>query len=476
MRSVSLEDVAAGTGGRLEGPERLAVRGVSTDTRTIRAGDLFVALRGERYDGHQFVEEALSAGAVAALVESRDARNGVPLARDLPLVTVPDTLRALGDLASYVRRGLALRAVGITGSTGKTCTKDLLVSVLSRKYRVAASQGSYNNEVGAPLTIFSIKNTDEVLVSEMGARHAGDITRLTDIVRPELGIITNVGVTHLQLFGSVDGVADAKAELARALPPDGALFLNAGDRWTTWISRQTRARVVRFGSGKGSRFRATDIELDAMGRATFTLRGPGFEVQASLPVPGSHQVENALAAAACASEMGVSPAEIAEGLAGAQVSGWRVELLEAPAGFLVLNDAYNANPHSLSAALETLQSLSSSRRAIAVLGAMTELGARSREFHAEAGRESVRRGVDILVTVGRRARDYASAACAAGLPRGSAFRVADERAALELLAAIVEPGDVILVKASRVQGLDRLALALASPDFHIDDEGAVPDV
>jgi UDP-N-acetylmuramoyl-tripeptide--D-alanyl-D-alanine ligase len=477
VRSVSLEDVAAATGGRLEGPAVLKVSGVSVDSRTLRDGDLFVALPGERFDGHSFLADVFRAGARAAVVEEGNPAVAPMLGTDgPPLVVVKDTLRALGDLAAWVRDGLDITAIGITGSTGKTCTKDFLVSALSGKYRVAASPGSYNNEVGAPLTVFSASRRHQVLVAEMGTRHRGDIARLAQIVKPRAGIITNVGVTHLQLFKSEEAIADAKAELARALPADGALFLDSGDRRSAWMARQTKARVVRFGSGPGALYRASRVNLDREGRASFRLSGPGFAVDVSLGTAGKHQVSNALAAAACSHWMGVEPGAIADGLSGAKVTRWRLEVTEAPGGYKVINDAYNSNPLSLTAALETLMTVRPGSRTIAVLGGMAELGPRSREFHRAAGRDCALLGVDILITVGRRARDYAPSACEAGMPRGSAFRCGGVDEALLLLDDILEPGDVILVKASRVEGLERLARELVSRPDSTYERRAAADV
>ncbi len=462
MRSVSLKELSEATGGSLEGPGKTVISSVGTDTRNLRGKDLFVALVGRRMDGHTFLPDAVRAGAKAAVVEKgnpyyvkfRDSHPG------FPVVIVKDTLRALGDIAALVRDGLRVEAVGITGTTGKTCTKDYLVSALAGKYRVAGSPGSFNNEIGIPLTIFAAARNDTALVAEMGARRPGDITRLADIVRPSLGIITNIGPGHLELFKTEEAVARTKAELAAALPAGGTLFLNAEDRWTRWIARQTSAEVVRFGTGRSSDYRAARVSMDGSGKPSFEIRGPGIHTVVKLPGPGRHQVANALAAAACAHVMGVSPVDIAAGLERAELSPWRLEIEESPAGFTVINDAYNANPRSMSAALETLKQVGTGRRTIAVLGGMAELGRDSRQYHLDAGRNAALLDTDILVTVGRRARLYAAGALEAGMPRGSVFRCEEPGQASRLVGEIVEPGDVILVKASRVAGLDQLSRAL----------------
>jgi len=467
MRSVSLAQVARATGGELAGPGRLMISGVCTDSREDRVKDLFFALRGENHNGHSFLGKAVSAGARAAVVERDDPKlAGFRRSHaDIPLVIVQDTLVALGDLAAWVRGRLDIPVVGITGSTGKTCTKDLLASIVKREYPARVSPGNYNNEIGTPLTVFSVDRKDRVLVVEMGARGPGDIKRLSQIAKPRFGIITNVDVTHLELFRDAEGVAEAKSELAAALPDDGVLFLNADNRWSAWIARRTQARVVKFGYSRRAQYRATRVRLSERGEPSFVLTGPGFKSEVSLKVIGKHQVENALAAAACAREMGISPGVIADGLARGVLSQWRMEVSDADGGYLVINDAYNASPHSMKAALETLETVGGDRRTIAVLGRMAELGRASRGYHLEIGRLVASLDIDILVCVGDAARDYAVGALGAGLPKGSVFRCEVKEDALELLRDIVEPGDVILVKASRVVGMESLARELGSSGF-----------
>jgi UDP-N-acetylmuramoyl-tripeptide--D-alanyl-D-alanine ligase len=384
---------------------------------------------------------------------------------EFPLVQVKNTLKALGDLASFIRSGLEINSIGITGTTGKTCTKDLLVSILSVEGNVAASKGSYNNEVGIPLTIFGVRRKDSVLVAEMGARRAGDIRKLAEIVVPDTGIITNVGPGHLEIFKTQETVARTKGELARCLPRGGDLLLNAADPWTRKISRETDARVTMFGTGRGTAYRAEKVSLDGKARPTFTLHGPGFEVEVRLPAVGRHQVENAVAAAACAHVIGVPAENIKKGLEKATLSPWRTECVECDAGYLIINDAYNANPRSMDAALRTLAEAAGPRRTIAVLGGMAELGAQSDQFHHQAGMKAAELDIDLLVIVGRRARQIGVGAIEGGLPRGSVFRCEDVTEALDLLSCIVEPGDVILVKASRVMGLETMPERLAAPAF-----------
>lgn len=465
MRSVSLERVARATGGTLSGEAgRMSVSSVSTDTRELSGGELFFALDGPNFDGHAFLDAARSAGAKAAVVSSKNklAREFRESDSAFPMVTVTDTLCALGDLAMMVRSGMDITVVGVTGTTGKTSTKDFLTSIMSREQRVCSAKGSFNNEIGLPLTIFKAGPRDRVIITEMGARRPGDIDRLCDIARPDAGIITNIGPGHLERFKTVDSVADTKGELARCLSADGQLVLNAADRWTPRIARASKAPVTRFGKGRGSAYRAEKVHVDQHGITSFILTGPGFTLDVTLPAIGRHHADNALAAAACAHVLGCEPGSIKEGLERSSLSRWRTELVECPGEVTVINDAYNANPESMRAAIQTLCEAGNGWRKIAVLGCMAELGTSSREFHREAGRQAADAGVDILITVGRKARDIAGGAAEAGLPRGSTFRCQDADDALGLLGHILEPGDMVLVKASRVAQLETLPDRLTS--------------
>jgi UDP-N-acetylmuramoyl-tripeptide--D-alanyl-D-alanine ligase len=457
--AVSLSDIARITGGELRGGAELTVKSISTDTRSLKKGDLFVALKGDRFNAHVFLDAAAKAGAAAAVVQRSDRawRRFATARPDFPLIVVGETLRALGNIAAMVREGLDVTAVAITGSTGKTCTKDFLTSIMSRSARVASPRGSYNNEIGVPLTILGAHERDTVLIVEMGARHVGDIERLAGMVKPDAGIITNIGVTHLEEFGSRDAILDAKSELARMLPPDGTLFLNADDVSMRKLRSRTKARVLTFGMCKGADYRAVDVGVDGKGRASFTIVGQGLSVDVRLKTPGRHQVDNALAAAACASQLGSSPSDIARGLERAKLSPWRMECVEAPGGYTVINDAYNASPQSMSAAIIALSDISSESRTIAVLGDMNELGGESAVLHREVGEKLARSGADVLIAVGRKARGYVDSWVECGMPGGSAFACARQERATEILAQIVEPGDVVLVKASRAVGLDALA-------------------
>jgi len=468
VRKISLDQIAKAMGGTVSvsSPDCVVSR-VGIDTRNLAGRDMFFALKGPRYDGHAFLCDALRAGVKAAVVNARNHLAYEFRAKNpgFPVVLVKDTTKALEDLAAFVREGLNVNAVSITGTTGKTCTKDFLVSILLEDRSVCASEDNQNNEIGVPLTIFRANKKDSALVTELGARHPGDIKRLVEIVKPGAGIITNVGPGHLKLFKTMEIVAETKAELAVGLPEDGDLFLNAGDPSSVDIARKTRARVTRFGRGRGAAYRVDKVRVGERGKCAFELCGPGFRIDVSLPLVGRHQVQNALAAAACAHVLGSKPQAIKKGLQGASIARMRTECVECADGYLVINDAYNANPPSMESALRTIGDVGGARRTIAVLGGMAELGPSSREFHVEVGRKAAELDVDLLVAVGKMARPIASGAVEGGMPKGSVFRCDDVMEALDTLKCIVEPRDVILVKASRVFGLESISNQLTSRAF-----------
>jgi UDP-N-acetylmuramoyl-tripeptide--D-alanyl-D-alanine ligase len=449
MIALSLAEVAALAGGELTGPPGARVTGtVTVDSRTVGAGDLFVAMPGERVDGHDFLGAAAAAGAVAAL----------------PTVVVDDPVAALGRLAAGVHARLAdggLRTLGITGSSGKTSTKDLLGQVLAAAGPTVSPPGSYNNDIGLPLTVLDADEATRYLVLEMGARGPGHIARLCRVARPDVGIVLNVGSAHLGEFGSPEVIAQAKGELVEALPADGTAVLNADDPRVAGMAPRTRARVVTVGRAPDAGLRATDVRLDEAGRAHFTLHAPDGAHPVALRVVGEHQVANALSAAGAALAVGMAGAEVAAALSAAEPrSRWRMEVGRRDDGVTVVNDAYNANPESMRAALAALAALAGTRR-IAVLGGMAELGPDAPAEHERLGRDAVAAGADLIVAVGADAVGIADGAAAAGRRAGEeSVHVPDRAAARELLSEVLRPGDVVLVKASRAYGLELLAADL----------------
>jgi len=456
---LSLADIASMVDGELTGAPDSGLTvtgGVTLDSRTVGAGDLFVAVPGERVDGHDFLPAAAAAGAVAALTTRPDGA--------LPCVVVADPVAALGRLAAGVHARLTaggLVTLGLTGSSGKTSTKDLLGQVLAAAGPTVSPPGSYNNDIGLPLTVLSADATTRYLVLEMGSRGVGHIARLCGVARPQVGVVLNVGSAHLGEFGTAEGIAVAKGELVAALPPDGTAVLNADDQRVMGMRERTRARVVTVGRAAAADVRATDVVLDDGGRASFSLAAAGQTHPVTLRVVGEHQVANALSAAGAALAVDMSPADVAAALSAAEPrSRWRMEVDRRGDGVTVVNDAYNANPESMRAALAALAGLAGERR-IAVLGGMAELGPDAAAEHERLGRDAVAAGADLIVAVGADAVGIAQGATAAGHREGEeSVHVPDRVAARELLAQLLRPGDVVLVKASRSYGLELLAADL----------------
>ena len=469
MIPMSLSQIAALTGGRLHGiseqeASALVVDGpVVTDSREAGPGGLYVARVGESMDGHQFVGSARDAGAVAALT-TREVE-------DLPCVVVDDIQDGFAALARGVLQAHPeITVIGITGSSGKTSTKDLLASVLSAAGPTVAPVGSLNSEVGVPLTVCRIANDTRFLVVEMGARGMGHIEYLADIAEPTIGIVLNVGTAHVGEFGSREAIGRAKSELVAALPDGGLAVLNADDPVVRAMVGQTAARALLVGASHEAGLRATDIDLDVAGRPSFTVSGDGVEAETrvALPLHGEHHVGNALAVIAVALECGMAMGDIAEALADARpASRWRMEVTERADGVTIINDAYNANPDSMRAALKALVAMGRGRRTWAVLGSMLELGDESTTEHDAIGRLAVRLNVSRLVVVGETARPMASGAQHEGSWGDEAVWVPDADAAYELLSRELVAGDVVLFKSSRDAGLrwlgDRLA-GLSAPD------------
>ena len=447
-----LSEIASAVRGALRGPDDVAST-VETDSRAVGPGSLFVAIDGERLDGHAFVGDAFARGAVGALVH----RPGI----DGTVIQVPDTGRALLDLAADERdRMTGTRVVGITGSNGKTSAKDLAAAVVGTRLRTHASPASFNNEVGLPMTLLRAEPGVEVVVAEMGARREGDVRLLCDVARPDAVVVTNVGTAHLGIFGSWDAIVHAGSEPVEWLGPNGTAIVNADDAVARAYADETDAAVITFGLDPGADVRAEDVELGPDARATFTLWSAGEREPVELAVPGDHMVSNALAAAAVGRWAGVTLAECAAALKGAGVAHWRMETSTGASGIVIVNDAYNANPESMAAALKAARWMARGERLVAVLGHMAELGPVEFEEHERLGQLVVRIGVERLITVGERARTIARAAIREGqLPEDVASYEDPSEAAADV-RAWVRPGDVVLVKGSRVAGLERVAEAL----------------
>ena len=455
--SFRLGDLAHACSGELLGPAGLEITSVSTDTRALAAGALFVAVRGENFDGHDFLVEAARRGAAAVLIARvPDESLGVPA------IVVKDTVTALGALARAHRAKFAGPVVAITGSNGKTTTKELCARILEASgHRVCRTPGNLNNHIGLPLSILGLAADDEVLVVELGMNHAGEIDALTRIADPTVGAVTNVAPAHLGLLGSLEAIADAKGELFARMRPEATAIVNADDPCCVTQSARVAGKKLRFGIRAPAEFRAR-LAHSEHGAAVYTLECPAGDAQVRMRAPGLHLVDNGLCAAAAAYATGLLGARpldaIRRGLEEFSGVPGRVALVRAPNGVLVIDDSYNANPHSVARALETLAELRGSGRALAVLGDMFELGDEAPALHAEVGRRAAAAGVDVLVAVGELSAHTAAAARAAGLTR--VFETSSVEDAAARVRQNARSGDAVLVKGSRGMKLERVVKLL----------------
>jgi UDP-N-acetylmuramoyl-tripeptide--D-alanyl-D-alanine ligase len=447
MDSLSLAQIAKLAGGSISADDTSAlVSRISTDSRTLRARDLFVPLRGENFDGHKFIEQAAGRGAAGAIVEET-WKGKVP--RGFALIRVADTLVGYQTLAANYRASLPLKVIAITGSNGKTSTKDFVAATLAKKFRVTKTEGNFNNHVGLPQTMLAANRDDEIAVWEIGMNHPGEIAALAKLAAPDVAIITNIGIAHIEFMGSREAIAEEKGALAEAVT--GTLILNADDALSEGIAKRTRARVLLAGIEKGA-VRATDISQHSTG-SEFTILEGAHRCRAQLPVPGIHMVQNAMLAIAAGRVFGLSLEECAGGLASTPLTKARLQIREID-GIQFIDDSYNANPDSMKAALRTLVELDADGRRIAVLGEMGELGAESERGHREVGEAAAELRIDELIAVGAAGAGIASAAQSAGLENSVAVDSAEEAA--ERLGRNAAPGDLILVKGSRTARMERV--------------------
>ncbi|MEO5663874.1 MAG: UDP-N-acetylmuramoyl-tripeptide--D-alanyl-D-alanine ligase [Nocardioides sp.] len=462
MIPMTLEEIADVVGGTAHG-DATVTGGAFIDTRTPEAGGLFVAIAGERVDGHDFAEQAIEAGAVAVLA-SRPTGG--------PTVVVDDVVAALGGLARHVHDALAdTTTYALTGSQGKTGTKDYLAAILEGDGPTIATRGNFNNEIGVPLTVLRASRDTKHLVVEMGARGVGHVAHLCRIAPPDVAAVINVGTAHIGEFGSREAIAEAKGEIVEALTTDGTAVLNAADPLVTAMAPRTIGTVIDFGDGGA--VSATEVFTDDLGRPSFDLQWRGSGATVHLAQLGMHQIENALAAAAMALAKGIDLDSVADGLTDARPpSRWRMELHDRADGTAVINDAYNANPESMAAALAVLHGIRkrAGRRTIAVLGEMFELGDGAVAAHQQVGLAAAAAEVDVLLTVGEMAAHMATAATEQAAWSGEAIVTAGRAEAVEWLRQNVSAGDVVLVKASRGAALELVADAVLDPP--LDDTPA----
>ncbi len=459
---LSVEEVIQATGGRiLQGEKNALFEGISTDSRTIRAGDLFIALKGDCFDGHAFALEALKKEAGGIVVEEERASgfrwNGF---RPKAVIAVKDTLRALGDLARERRRKHRVPVLAVTGSNGKTTTKEMISACLETTLPVLKTQGNLNNLIGLPMTLLRLTGNEKAVVLEMGMSVPGEIRRLTEIAEPDVGLITNIQQAHLEGMGSLDKLQEEKGELFRKMKPDGTILINRDDPRVVLLAQEFPGDKMTFGVNGPADVMARDVRLNDARGTSFTLFLGGGKTEITLPLLGRHFVLHALSAIAAAKLLGIDLEKIREALERFHPYSMRMEVLPLKGGAILINDAYNANPASMEAAVETLAEVKGRGRAIAVLGDMLELGGFEEEAHRGLGEKIGELSIDFLLCLGEAAAMVVTSAIRKGLKPESAKVVENHSEAVSLLNRIIQKGDWILVKGSRRMAMEKIAEAL----------------
>jgi len=433
----------------------MIVSGISTDSRKIKPGDLFIPLIGENFDGHNYIASAFENGAAAAL--SQKPVSNLP---DRVVISVDNTLKALQDLAERYRSRFSIPFTGITGSVGKTSTKEMVACALGTRYNVLKNEGNLNNEIGVPLTVFRLDGSHEAAVVEMGMSGFGEISALTSIVKPSVAIITNIGISHIEKLGSRQNILKAKLEILEGLQPGGLLILNGDDSLLSGVKDLLKVRTVSYGLNEGVDYQAVNVCSRGISGIDFDIRVHTGEYTVHVPAPGIHNVYNALAAIAAGLELSVPMKDIIDGIAQFRTGRMRMDIISAN-GLTVINDVYNASPQSVKAALDVLNELECSRR-IAVLGDMLELGKWSEQAHTQTGADAASCRLDYIVTVGADAAYIVKGAAGAGFPADRAVSFSTNDEALGFLERILEPGDGVLVKGSRGMKMEEIVQKLVS--------------
>jgi len=435
--------------GKLTGSESVTVNKVSTDTRTLEKGSMFIALRGERTDGHNFIKNAFDKGASVVVCETP-----VVPPEECTVITVDDTIKALKDMAKKYMETFRIPVVGITGSVGKTTTKEMIAQILSTEYNVHKTMGNFNNHIGLPLSVLELTHEHTAAVFEMGMSGLGEIEYLTDIIRPDIGVITNIGISHIEKLGTRQNILRAKLEITKGMKENGKLILNGDDELLSGLKGLLPMPLIFYGINETSDLNAFDIHSLGEDGVRFTVKLRNEDVDIALPAPGIHNVSNALAAVACGLELNVSNENIKKGLANYSQEKMRLNIVKYKNGIKIINDSYNSAPSSAEASLSVLREVAGDKRSIAVLGDMLELGDYSREAHRQIGATVVREHINHLVAVGNLARDFVQGALEAGMDEKNTRYFIEPKQAISYLKDFLEPQDVVLFKGSRGMKLD----------------------
>jgi UDP-N-acetylmuramoyl-tripeptide--D-alanyl-D-alanine ligase len=454
MPSLTFTQLAEMIGGRLVQGGDVTSTSVIIDSREIKPGAVFFAIKGERLDGHQFVAQALEKGAVGAVVSQ------LPENVDKPLIQVEDTNRALQKLASAIRDRYDVTLIGITGSAGKTTTKEMIATLIGSERRVHKSWGNFNNQIGAPLCLDNMPDDAEVVVSEMGMNHAGEIAEIAGLMRPHVGVYTNIAPVHIEFFGTIEGIAAAKRELLENVIPGGTIIVNNDNEHVVRISQGFNGKRVTYGVENDAEYRGTNIRERGLLGTRFTLEAEGATREFELVLPGRHNLDNLLAAIATARAVGISWEGIERGVKDVQPAYHRGVIVQFN-GAQIYDDTYNSNPYALARTLELMTQADVSGRRIAVIGDMLELGEQEMQFHRDAGM-GIPKSIDVVVGVGTRAQALLEGAREAGFAEANLRHFADSNAAGAFLRAFVQPGDLVLIKGSRGVGLDKAVAMLES--------------
>lgn len=453
MKHMTLREITAACGGTYFGdPESTAkeVSSVVIDSRKVTQDSLFVAIRGARVDGHTFIPQTIEAGALCALSEE-------PLGEvTFPYILVDSCTQALKDLAEHYRKSLDIKVVGISGSVGKTSTKEMIASVLSQKYNVLKTEGNFNNEIGVPLTIFNLREEHEIAVLEMGINHFGEMTRLAKMARPDICVITNIGVAHMELLGSRDGILKAKTEMFQYMNPDGTIIFNGDDDKLITYSPENGITPIYFGLGENSSYRAEQIANNGLRGTNATFVTPKSKFSAHISIPGEHMVHNALAGIAVGYALGMSDAEIKAGIEALKPLAGRNHLIETNT-YTIIDDCYNANPISMKASIDVLSKADT--RTVAILGDMGELGAKEKEMHYDVGQHTATAGIHVLICIGTLSEELARGAKETGC-NIQIYHYPDQEHFFAEMSSILEKDDTILVKASHAMAFEKIVKKL----------------